>query len=132
MDSQEAKTDTIDLPKPSGDASTGAAVEQGAMPESNTAASSTAQPSANPSATLPLNPLPSATAVPTTGSAVSAHTATLTAEDADLIEKTWIEKAKQIVAETRGDPYVQNKEINKVKADYIKKRYNKDIKLTSE
>jgi hypothetical protein len=50
------------------------------------------------------------------------------ADDIDLIEKEWVEKAKHIVQATLGDPYVQNKEINKIKADYIKKRYNKDIR----
>jgi general stress protein 26 len=51
------------------------------------------------------------------------------ADDADLIEKEWVEKAKEIVEQTKHDPYLQNKEITKVKADYMKKRYNKDIKL---
>ena len=50
------------------------------------------------------------------------------AEDADLIEKEWVVKAKHIVEKTRDNPYMLNKEINKVKADYIKKRFNKDIK----
>jgi hypothetical protein len=60
------------------------------------------------------------------------HTSNLSAADVDLIEKEWVEKAKAIVARTHGDPFTQNKEINKIKADYIKKRYNKDIKLVSE
>lgn len=49
------------------------------------------------------------------------------ADDADLIEKEWVEKAKEIVEKTRENPYLQNKAINEIKADYIKKRYNKDI-----
>lgn len=56
----------------------------------------------------------------------------LIADDTDLIEKEWVDKAKQIVAQTNHDPYLQNKEINKVKADYLKKRYNKDLKLVDE
>ncbi len=51
------------------------------------------------------------------------------AEDVDLIEKEWVDKAKAIVNHTKDDPYNQNKEINKMKADYIKKRYNKDIQV---
>jgi hypothetical protein len=54
------------------------------------------------------------------------------ASDADLIEKEWVEIAKQIVEKTRSDPHVQNKEINKFKADYMKKRYDKDIKVTND
>lgn len=52
------------------------------------------------------------------------------ADDTDLIEKEWVEKAKLIVERTAHDPYLQNKEINKMKVDYLKKRYNKDVKLS--
>lgn len=53
----------------------------------------------------------------------------LAAEDLDLIEKEWVQKAKEVVGYTQGDPYEQNKELNKIKADYIKKRYNRTINL---
>ncbi len=52
------------------------------------------------------------------------------ADDVDLIEKAWVEKAKAIVRSTHGDPFKQNKELSKIKADYIKKRYNRDIKVS--
>jgi hypothetical protein len=58
--------------------------------------------------------------------------APLVAEDLDLIEKEWVRKAKDIVAATLGDPYRQNQKINEMKVDYIKKRYNKDIKIRKE
>jgi len=51
------------------------------------------------------------------------------ADDNDLIEKEWVIKAKQIVAATKEDPFAQNREMSKFKADYLKKRYNKDIKI---
>lgn len=54
------------------------------------------------------------------------------ADDADLIEKEWVLRAKEIVERTRQDPYRQNKEVEKMKADYMKKRYNKEIKLTED
>lgn len=57
---------------------------------------------------------------------------TLLAEDGDLIEKAWVQKAKAIIEHTKNDPYNQNREINKVKKDYIQKRYQKDVKLTDE
>lgn len=50
------------------------------------------------------------------------------ADDTDLIEKEWVDKAKEIVAQTAHDPYLQNKEINKIRAEYLKKRYNKELK----
>lgn len=51
------------------------------------------------------------------------------AQDGDIIEKAWVDKAKAIVSQTRSDPHRQNAEINKVKKDYIQKRYQKDVKL---
>ena len=52
----------------------------------------------------------------------------MTAEDSDLIEKQWVQKAKAIVAKTQDDPYLQKKEMSKVKADYIQKRFKKIVK----
>jgi Txe/YoeB family toxin of Txe-Axe toxin-antitoxin module len=56
----------------------------------------------------------------------------LVATDEDVIEKEWVDKAKKIVAQTKTDPYTQEKEVSKLQADYIKKRYGKEIKLISE
>lgn len=53
----------------------------------------------------------------------------LMAGDIDLIEKEWVEKAKRIISGTTDDPYKQNIEINKVKAEYLKKRFNKEVKI---
>lgn len=50
------------------------------------------------------------------------------ANDIDLIEKEWILKSKQIVAHTINDPYHQQAAISQMKAEYMKKRYNKDVK----
>lgn len=54
------------------------------------------------------------------------------AGDIDLIEKEWVRKAKDIVMRTQGDPYAQNKQINRMKVEYIKKRYDKDIRTSDE
>jgi len=56
----------------------------------------------------------------------------LVAGDEDLIEKEWVDKAKKIVADNKEDPYSQEKEVSKLQADYLKKRYGKEIKLSSE
>lgn len=52
------------------------------------------------------------------------------ADDNDRIEKEWVVKAKQIVNSNRDNPYNQSKEITVFKADYMKKRYNKVIKIS--
>lgn len=59
---------------------------------------------------------------------VSPATSDLTAADADLIEKQWIDRAKTVAAKTRDDPHLQKSEMSKVKADYIQKRFHKTIK----
>lgn len=49
------------------------------------------------------------------------------ADDTDVIEKVWVDKAKRIVTETQGDPYRTSKELNYLKKDYIEKRFGKSI-----
>ena len=87
-----------------------------------------------PAMVIPL-PLPSDhTAVQTVATNDVSNTTQLSlpavADDSDLIEKEWVNKAKQIVEHNRDDPYMQSKEITVFKADYMKKRYNKTIKLS--
>lgn len=49
------------------------------------------------------------------------------AGDEDLIEKEWVDKAKKIIAETKDDPYKREKEVGKLQADYLQKRYGKTL-----
>jgi len=49
------------------------------------------------------------------------------AEDADLIEKEWVHKAKEIVENTKSNPYAQSEQMQHIRADYIRKRYGKDV-----
>lgn len=65
-----------------------------------------------------------------TNPALGHSVAPASAADDDLIEKEWVLRAKAIVAKTKDDPHLQNKELNLYKADYIKKRFNKDIKVS--
>jgi len=90
-------------------------------------ATTTQQPSV-PTANTP-QPAPA----PTTQPQATPDDATpLIADDDDLIEKEWVEKAKALVDQTKNDPYKQNQVMNKFKATYIKKRYNKDIQLRKD
>lgn len=56
----------------------------------------------------------------------------IVAADDDVIEREWVQKAKRIVSETKDDPYTQEHEISKLQADYIKKRYGKEIKTVGD
>ena len=51
------------------------------------------------------------------------------ADDGDLIEKEWVLQVKRIVAATANDPYEQNVQFTRLKAEYMQKRYGKQIKM---
>lgn len=53
------------------------------------------------------------------------------AEDVDVIEKEWVTKARKIVNATKTNPREQENEVSKLQADYLMKRYGKQIKTSS-
>jgi hypothetical protein len=54
------------------------------------------------------------------------------AADDDLIEKEWVDKAKQIISQTRDDPARREKEVGRLQTDYLKKRYGKELGASPE
>ncbi len=54
------------------------------------------------------------------------------AEDNDVLEKEWVDKAKQIVAETRNDPREQTNKFVVMRHDYVKKRYGKEMVVSND
>jgi hypothetical protein len=54
------------------------------------------------------------------------------ADDVDVIEKEWVSRAKKIVSMTSNDPFVEAQELGKLKAAYMKKRFNKDLIVAVE
>jgi hypothetical protein len=81
-----------------------------------------APPVAQPVAPAPLNPNPSITA-PAPAQAVATQDGA-----GALLDEEWVAKAKEVVAHTALDPYAQSRGLAQVKAQYLKARYNKDIK----
>lgn len=61
----------------------------------------------------------SAAADPATGPVVAA--------DEDLIEKEWVDRAKQIIEQTKDDPFRREQEVSKLQADYLRKRYGREL-----
>ena len=51
----------------------------------------------------------------------------LVAADEDLIEKEWVDKAKEIIQHTRDDPHARSQRVNELQRDYLQKRYNRAI-----
>lgn len=75
----------------------------------------------------PVVPVPTA---PVATNDSSSTNPTLAADD-DLIEKEWVDKAKKIIAETRDDPYRREQEVSKLQADYLRKRYGKELGVSN-
>jgi hypothetical protein len=101
---------------------------------SHEAAQSPSQASPMP---IPMTvPLPQAPATPITQDASTIQddkkaTDSKLIQDKDLIEKEWVTKAKAIVERTRDDPYKQSEDLTNLKADYMKREFNKTIKLNN-
>jgi hypothetical protein len=53
-------------------------------------------------------------------------------DDGTVVDQEWIDKAKDAIAGTRTDPFLQTRELNEIKAQYIKARYNKDVKIIED
>lgn len=49
------------------------------------------------------------------------------ANDDDLIEKEWVDKAKKIIIQTKDDPHRREQEVEKLQADYLRKRYGREL-----
>lgn len=51
----------------------------------------------------------------------------LVAADEDLIEKEWVDKAKEIIEQTKDDPFARTAKVNELQRDYLQKRYGKVV-----
>jgi hypothetical protein len=136
MDPQSEKAPGLHLPKPSdteGLAFDGKYEDVPQKPEFSAPApearGSVLAPPATGSIAAPtmMAPVQPSTSTPP----VNAQPAVMPADDAagDDLDKEWINKAKMIVEKTKEDPYLQSNQIGKVKADYLRIRYNKHIKV---
>ena len=87
--------------------------------------------------TAAIQPMPQAAPIPPTMSmgapaAPAQDTSTAQADDDSALDEEWVNKAREIVERTHNDPYLQSREISRIKAQYIKVRYNKDIKSSDD
>jgi hypothetical protein len=74
-------------------------------------------------------PMPSQSVQQAPAAPVTGQSAPQMADDLDLIEKEWVDKAKAIVEHTKHDPRAQSVEISRFKAGYLRQRFNKDLKI---
>jgi len=106
-------------------------------PEVSPGLSHESAPSPSQAVPMPMTiPLPQAPATTTTQDASTTQDDqqvkdSKLIQDKDLIEKEWVNKAKAIVERTRDDPYKQSEDLTNLKADYMKREFNKTIKLNN-
>lgn len=86
-----------------------------------------ASASSQPVPILPPPIQPAQPTVPATLPTASDDSVPLTANDDDLIEKEWVDKAKAIIVQTKDDPYEREKEVSKLQVEYLRKRYGKEL-----
>lgn len=55
-----------------------------------------------------------------------------TANDADVIEPAWVQRAQDIVAKHRDDPHTEEEAVEELQAEYLHKRFNIDVKQPDE
>jgi hypothetical protein len=48
---------------------------------------------------------------------------------AEVLESEWVVAAKKILQTNAGDPFLQSRGMALLRSDYMKKRYNKDVKI---
>jgi hypothetical protein len=53
-------------------------------------------------------------------------------KDKDLIDREWINRAKDVERQTRDDPYAHVERMYTLKADYLKSQFNKILKASSQ
>ena len=85
------------------------------------------QQSLPPPPILPAVPAPQVVPAPSVVQHNPADDLPVVAGDDDLIEKEWVDKAKKIILETRDDPFKREQEVNRLQADYLRKRYGKEL-----
>jgi hypothetical protein len=99
--------------------------------ESAPAPRSEPQPASSPPADAPVAlPVLSAddvaaavAAVPGPNGPGGAMPSPTTAEDVDVIEPEWVDKAESVVKRTQGDPYAEEEAIEELNEEYLEKRY---------
>lgn len=139
MDPQSEKTPGLALPSP--------AMEQGspnAMPAQPAAGSHEAtlpgrehvQGSMQAPPMMPpqmsSTPVQQPAPVPPAADPAAAAASVPSDDNTDALDEEWINKAKAIVEQTKHDPHLESSELSKVKAEYLRIRYNKHIKVTDE
>ncbi len=137
MGPHQASPEQFQAPQPNVEQSVGAEFApvgpeaQRQSPEKNEQRPGVAEASAQVSSAMPVVALPTPIIQGATAAPVSDNNPVVAADE-DLIEKEWVDRAKQIITQTKDDPYRREQEIKALKIDYVQKRYGKTIGATND
>jgi hypothetical protein len=67
-------------------------------------------------------------AMPGPTGAVPTVQAPAVANDQDVVEPEWVDAAEKVIAQTANNPYQEEEAFEDLQVDYLKKRYNHDVK----
>lgn len=56
----------------------------------------------------------------------------IAANDDDDIEKEWVDRAKQVIIQTKDNPYAREKAIGELQRDYLMKRYGRQVGASND
>lgn len=136
MNPASRETPGISLPPPVAEQASGQADGIQAAPEQGPAAPEmTSRPAAaQPAGVLPAvpvdpAPVPAQSRTHNDDSSTTSSVPLSLSDDNDKVEKEWVGKVKRVITQTQHDPHKQNEEVTLIKADYMKQRYNKIIKV---
>lgn len=73
---------------------------------------------------VPVQPTVASATLP---AVVDPSLANLPAEDADVIEKEWVDKSDEIIASKQDDPRAEDDAQHNLSRAYLKKRFNLDV-----
>lgn len=48
------------------------------------------------------------------------------------MDRVWVDRVRDVIANTLDDPYAQSREIAKLRAEYLKFRFEKHVKVHEE
>ena len=66
------------------------------------------------------------------GSTQNTNVSPAIAEDVDVIEKEWVDKAESIIEATKNDPFEEEEQVETLQLDYLDKRYNHKVDKPQE
>lgn len=102
-------------------------VQTGSKVESTGESVSSATAAAVDAAAAPSVPVPAPITTPVADDTTAITDVPTVANDDDLIEKEWVDKAKQIISDTKDNPYQRERAVSQLQREYLLKRYGKEL-----